>query len=153
MEKNETIKHVVSENSKLAQKRYKTRHDWVGKVIYWELCKKVNFDHATNGYMHKPESVQENEMHPIHFIYLTQLSLFFLFSKLKYHLRVFLYVNNDEVICTVGEFLEGKEITLFCDEISTLEHHWANSIDLEMKEKKIKGGSPKNEKNSRTKTQ
>ena len=25
----------ISECSKLAQKEYKTRHDWVGKVIHW----------------------------------------------------------------------------------------------------------------------
>ena len=24
---------------KLAQKEYKTRRDWVGKVIHWEMCK------------------------------------------------------------------------------------------------------------------
>ena len=39
------------------QKDYKTRHDWVGKVIDWELCKKLKFDHTSKRYMHKPESV------------------------------------------------------------------------------------------------
>ena len=29
------------------QKDYKTRHDWVGKVIHWELCKKFKFAHPT----------------------------------------------------------------------------------------------------------
>ena len=24
---------------------YKTRHDWVGKVMHWELCKTLKFDH------------------------------------------------------------------------------------------------------------
>ena len=33
-DKNETINHLISECSNLAQKEYKTRHDWVGKVIY-----------------------------------------------------------------------------------------------------------------------
>ena len=28
---------------KQAQKEYKSRQDWVGKVIYWELFKKVKF--------------------------------------------------------------------------------------------------------------
>ena len=32
----ETINHIISECSKLAQKEYKTRHDWVGKVIHYE---------------------------------------------------------------------------------------------------------------------
>ena len=35
-DRDETINHIISECSKLAQKECKTRHDWVGKVIYWE---------------------------------------------------------------------------------------------------------------------
>ena len=38
--RDEAINHIISECCKLAQKEYKTRHDWVGKVIHWELCKK-----------------------------------------------------------------------------------------------------------------
>ena len=37
-ERDETINRIIRECSKLAQKEYKTRHDWVGKVIRWELC-------------------------------------------------------------------------------------------------------------------
>ena len=37
-DRDETINHIISECSKLAQKEYKTRHDWVGKVIPWEIC-------------------------------------------------------------------------------------------------------------------
>ena len=40
-------------------------HDWVGKVIHWELCKKLNFDPTTKWYMHKSESVLKNETHNI----------------------------------------------------------------------------------------
>ena len=29
----ETVNHIISEYSKLAQKEYKTRYDWMGKVI------------------------------------------------------------------------------------------------------------------------
>ena len=43
-----------------AQKEYKTRNDCMGKVINWELCKKVRFDHTTNWFMHKLESVLKN---------------------------------------------------------------------------------------------
>ena len=39
-DRDETINHIISECSKLAQKEYKARHDWVGKVIHWEMCKK-----------------------------------------------------------------------------------------------------------------
>ena len=32
--RDEIINHIISECSKLAQKEYKTRHDWVIKVIH-----------------------------------------------------------------------------------------------------------------------
>ena len=35
-DRNETINHIISECNKLAQKKYKTRHDWMGKVFHWE---------------------------------------------------------------------------------------------------------------------
>ena len=60
-DKDKTVNHIVSECSKLAQRDIQTRHDWVGKVIHWELCKELNFHHATKWYTHKPESVLENE--------------------------------------------------------------------------------------------
>ena len=37
-DRDETINHIISECSKLAQREYKARHDWVGKVIHWEIC-------------------------------------------------------------------------------------------------------------------
>ena len=33
-DRDETINHIISECSKWAQKEYKARHDWVGKVIH-----------------------------------------------------------------------------------------------------------------------
>ena len=38
----------------------KTRHDWAGTGIYWELCKKLKFDPTIKWYMHKPESVLDS---------------------------------------------------------------------------------------------
>ena len=49
------VNHIISERRKLAQKEYKTKHDWVGKVIHWELCKGLKFDHTSKLYIHKPE--------------------------------------------------------------------------------------------------
>ena len=57
----ETINHIISECSKLTQKEYKTRHNWVGKVIHWEMYKKLKFDHTNKRYMHNPASVLEND--------------------------------------------------------------------------------------------
>ena len=39
-DRDETINHIISEYSKLAPKEYKARHDWVSKVVPWEICKK-----------------------------------------------------------------------------------------------------------------
>ena len=47
-------------SSKLAQREYKARHDWVNKVIHWEMCKKFKFDHTNKWYMHNPAPVLEN---------------------------------------------------------------------------------------------
>ena len=47
---------------KLAQKVYKTRHDWAGKVIHKELCKKFKFDHTNKLYMHNLEFSLKDEM-------------------------------------------------------------------------------------------
>ena len=63
-DRDETINHI-SECSKLAQKEYKTSHDWVGKVIHWEMCKKFEFDHTNEWYMHNPAPVQENDTHKL----------------------------------------------------------------------------------------
>ena len=51
---------IISECSKLAQREYKAIHDWVGKVIYWEMCKKLKFDYTNKWYMHNPAPVLEN---------------------------------------------------------------------------------------------
>ena len=55
----ETINHIISECSKLAQKEYKTRHDWIGKMIDWEMCKQFKFDHANKWYMHNQAPLVE----------------------------------------------------------------------------------------------
>ena len=58
-----TINNKESRSKKLAQKDYKIRHGLVGKVIRWELCKRLKFDHSIKCYMHNPVSIQENETH------------------------------------------------------------------------------------------
>ena len=52
-DRDETINHIVSECSKLAQE-YKARHDWVGKVIHWEMCKKFKYDYTNKWYVCNP---------------------------------------------------------------------------------------------------
>ena len=45
-DKDERVNRVISGCCKLAQKECKTKHEWVGKVIHWELCKRLKYDHA-----------------------------------------------------------------------------------------------------------
>ena len=63
-DRDETI-NWISECSKLAQKEYKTRHDWVGKEIHWEMCEKFKFDHTNKWYMHNRAPVLENDTHKL----------------------------------------------------------------------------------------
>ena len=56
----ESIDHIVSGCSKLAQKEYKRRHDNLGKMVHWKLARKFNFEAGDKWYEHEPESVLEN---------------------------------------------------------------------------------------------
>ena len=52
-EKNDVmINHIVSGCIKLIQKEYKICQDWVAKVIYCELCKRLKFKHSTKFVIH-----------------------------------------------------------------------------------------------------
>ena len=57
------MNHIINKYSKLAWKEYKTRHNWVGKVIHRELCKKFKFCNTNKCYMHNSESILKNETH------------------------------------------------------------------------------------------
>ena len=61
----ESIDHIVSGCSKLTQKKYKRRHDNLGKIVHWKLAKKCNFEAGDKWYEHEPESVLENEDYKI----------------------------------------------------------------------------------------
>ena len=59
----ESIDHIVSGCSKLAQKEYKRRHDNdnLGKIVHWKLGRKRHFEARDKWYEHEPERVLENE--------------------------------------------------------------------------------------------
>ena len=61
----ESIDHIVSGCSKLAQKEYKRRHDNLGKIVHWKLARKCNFEAGDKWYEHEPESVLENKDYKI----------------------------------------------------------------------------------------
>ena len=61
----ESIDHIVSGCSKLAQKEYKRRHYNLGKIVHWKLARKCNFEAGDKWYEHEPESGLENEDYKI----------------------------------------------------------------------------------------
>ena len=61
MERLKSANHVLSECSKLAQKKYKRRHDWVGTKIHWELYRKYGIEVKQKWHEHKPEVVMKND--------------------------------------------------------------------------------------------
>lgn len=57
----ETVSHIVSECSKLAQTEYKGRHDRVATAVHWCLAKKFGFPASNQWYQHRAEPTIENE--------------------------------------------------------------------------------------------
>ena len=70
--RNETISHIVSEWSKLAQKEYKRRHDIVGRFVHEQFCEKLGFNRARLWYEHEPERVVGNKNFKIVWDFTTQ---------------------------------------------------------------------------------
>ena len=60
-EKGESVSHIISECSKLAQREYKRRHDNVAHIVHWKLCEKYNLEKSNKCYEHEPVTVTENE--------------------------------------------------------------------------------------------
>ena len=59
--KKETIDHLVSSCSKIAQTDYKERHDKVASRLHWNLCRKYNLPTADKWWEHKVDKVLQKE--------------------------------------------------------------------------------------------
>ena len=57
----ETVTHIVSACSTLAQREYKRRHDKVCSNLHWALCQKFGISVSEKWYQHHPEAIMENE--------------------------------------------------------------------------------------------
>ena len=68
---NNLIKRMLQINTE----ENKTGHDWVGKVIHWELSKKFKFDHTNKWYMHNTTSILDNETHKNNYGILTYIRI------------------------------------------------------------------------------
>ena len=60
-QRGESVNHIISECSKLAQREYKRRHDNVARYVHWMLCGKYKLGRADAWYNHHPDGVSENE--------------------------------------------------------------------------------------------
>ena len=65
IDRDERINFTISECCRLTENECKNRHDWVGKVINWELWKRLEFKHTDKWYKYKLEYLIETEMHKI----------------------------------------------------------------------------------------
>ena len=61
----ESIYHVVSGCSKLAQKEYRRRHGNLGKIVHGKRARGCDFEPGNKWYEHEPESVLENQDYKI----------------------------------------------------------------------------------------
>ena len=59
-DKDETVHHIISHCNKQAQKKHKSSHDWVKKVIHFVLCKRLKSYYTDKWYKHNPKSALEN---------------------------------------------------------------------------------------------
>ena len=98
-DRDETNNHIISEKIKLAQKEYKTRYNCVVKVIHWELCKKLKFDHTNKWYMHNTESFLENDTHKLFWDFEIQTD--HLISARRPDLKI---INKKEKTCRIADF-------------------------------------------------
>ena len=57
----ETIMHIKSVGSKLAQLEYKKRHDKVAGAVHWSLCETYHIKRSKQWYQHTTEPVIETE--------------------------------------------------------------------------------------------
>jgi hypothetical protein len=60
-EKEETVDHLVSSCSKIAQTDYKDRLDQVARMIHWNLCNNYNLPAEEQLWHHYPDKIVENE--------------------------------------------------------------------------------------------
>ena len=98
-DRDKTIDHMISKCSALAKKEYKTRHDWLGKMIHWKLSKKFKFDHMNKWYMSNPASIPENETYKLQWDFVMQTD--HLISARRLDLII---INKNNRTCKTEDF-------------------------------------------------
>jgi len=60
-DREETVAHLTSECSKLAQLEYKKRHDKVAGIVHWSVCEKYGLPRSEQWYRHTAAPVTDME--------------------------------------------------------------------------------------------
>jgi len=60
-DREETVAHLTSECSKLAQLEYKNRRDKIAGIVHWSPCEKYGLPRSEQWYRHSAEPVIETE--------------------------------------------------------------------------------------------
>ena len=97
------VNHIISICSTLVQNECKTRHDWVGKVMLSELCKRLKFDHSHKWYIHETQSALENKTHKIAWDLGIQTDLLILARRLDQEL-----IDKKKLCCSSGPLIENE---------------------------------------------
>ena len=95
-EKVESVMHIVSACSMLAQKDYKRRHDKVCLNLHWTLCRKYGLEVSKKWYQHKVDSVVENERVKILWDFNIQTD-----REIKHRRPDIVVVNKEKNECTI----------------------------------------------------
>ena len=127
-DRDETINHIIRECSKLAQKEYRARQDWVGKVIHREMCKKFKFEHANNWYMHNSAPVLENDTHKLLWDFDIQMD--HLISARRPDLII---INKKKKVCKIVDFAVPADHRIKLKECEK----WDKYLDLARELKKL----------------
>ena len=96
----------------------------MGKVIHWELCKKLKFDHMNKWCMHNPKSVLENETHRLLWDFRIQTDHLILACQLD-----LIIINKKKRTCQIVNFavLAEHRVKLKREiSTSTLPKNWKN---------------------------
>ena len=134
-DRDETINHIVSKCSNLAQKEYKARHDCVGKVIHWEMCRKFQFDHTNKWYRHNTPPVLENDSHKLQWHFNIQTNHLILARR-----PGLIIINKRKRICKIVDFVfpvdhiinlkESEKNDKYLDLVRELKKMWIMKVTI-----------------------
>ena len=95
-EKKETVTHIVSACTVIANKEYKRRHDKVCLNLHWQLCKKYGMSVAETWYKHQPEGVIENDRAKILWDFMVQCDI-----QIEHRKPDIIVIDKEKKICKV----------------------------------------------------